>query len=522
MKKYIAFLGFFLAVVCCCIKEESSYDVTLESLLREMTCRDAITRFPDPFYKQAQISSYDRRTVAKGEPGWWANDDGAGYERLDTISGRYEKVMCDLKGAGAVTRIWMTTKEKFGTMRIYLDGSKKPQIVIPAYDMKRFPIDIPPGLSLTHTHYVDDMTGVGGNSFFFPIPFAEGCKIIFEEPDITIKIPRYYHIGYRMYQEGTSVKTFTIKEANRLTPLIDSVSQALLEARKSDSIPVGEDVFTDRELKAGESLDLSLPTGTMAVNRLTVKVFGVSEEDYPEIMRKLNIEATFDGVKTVSAPLSDFSGGGIGAPPTDGWWLYSDGKGEVICRFPMPYRSEAAIRVVNRSDKNVGIALAAQVNPYEWTDNSLYFHTSWQFEEGIPVSPDYDSDNNLDWNFVTIHGRGKYVGDLLTLNNHAIDWYGEGDEKIFVDGESFPSHTGTGTEDYFNCSWAPVVPFLTPYGGAPRADEVSSHGLNAFLRTRILDDIPFRESFKFDIEMLSWHYGTVDYYTTAFWYGDNE
>ena len=89
-----------------------------------------------------------------------------------------------------------------------------------------------------------------------------------------------------------------------------------------------------------------------------------------------------------------------------------------------------------------------------------------------------------------------------------------------MDGEDFPSFMGTGTEDYFNCSWAPVVPFLTPYGGAPRADEASSHGYNAFLRTRILDNIPFKHSFKFDIEMSSWHHGTVDYNATSFWYGD--
>lgn len=109
---------------------------------------------------------------------------------------------------------------------------------------------------------------------------------------------------------------------------------------------------------------------------------------------------------------------------------------------------------------------------------------------------------------------------MLSLNNHAIDWYGEGDEKIFVDNDAFPSFMGTGTEDFYNCSWAPVVPFKTPYGGVPRADEDSSHGFNAFLRPRNLDVIPFNHRFVFDLEMLSWHTGTVDYNATAFWYGD--
>ena len=81
---------------------------------------------------------------------------------------------------------------------------------------------------------------------------------------------------------------------------------------------------------------------------------------------------------------------------------------------------------------------------------------------------------------------------------------------------------GTGTEDYYNCSWAPVVPFDTPFGGAPRADEDSSHGYNTFMRTRNLDVMPFGEHLKFDLEMLGWERGFVDYRAAAYWYGTLE
>lgn len=69
-------------------------------------------------------------------------------------------------------------------------------------------------------------------------------------------------------------------------------------------------------------------------------------------------------------------------------------------------------------------------------------------------------------------------------------------------------------------SWAPVVIFQTPFGGAPRADQASSHGYNTFFRTRNLDGIPFSSLLRFDIELLSWVRGTVDYATTVYWYGD--
>ena len=45
------------------------------------------------------------------------------------------------------------------------------------------------------------------------------------------------------------------------------------------------------------------------------------------------------------------------------------------------------------------------------------------------------------------------VGDTLALHNGAAAWWGEGDEKIFVDGETFPSHFGTGSEDYYGYSF---------------------------------------------------------------------
>lgn len=491
--------------------------ISLETLLDEMISRDAVTYFPNVAYSQKQVSSYDRRSIAADKPGWFANDDGAGYERLDTVRGRLEKVLFEEKGPGAITRIWMTTKEKFGTIRIYLDGVETPQIIIPAYDMRRFPIDVPAGLSLTHTHYVEEMNGVGGNSFFLPIPYAKSCKITFEEPDITVKIPRYYHINYRTYAADTAVRTFSLKEAERLSKKIEQVSHLLLSPTDFEQ---GETTADSKTLAPSSSLKLTLPVGEQAVRNLRIEVSGYDRCDYADVMRSLQIEACFDGTKTVSAPLADFSGGGMGAPSVDSWYLFSDGEGTVVSRWVMPYCNNAEISIVNVGKKSVAVALTATTGSYEWLDNSLYFHTSHNFEKGIPVNNVYDTNDNLDWNFTTINGRGIYCGDLLSLYNYAIDWYGEGDEKIWIDDDKFPSHFGTGTEDYFNCSWAPVVPFLTPYGGAPRADDESSHGYNAFMRTRNLDVIPFTEKFKYDIEMLSWHLGTVDYYTTSWWYGD--
>lgn len=514
MKKNVLYIGLILLAVSCSEigrKNKMAEDVTLASLLEEMTDREAIARFPSPDYTQSQVSSYDRRSIAKGQPGWFANNDGAGYVRMDSSAGRKEKVLFDETGPGAITRIWMTTNDKRGKMRFYFDGEKDPSFVIPAYDMRRIPFDVPEGLSLTHTHYVSDINGVGGNTFFLPLPYSKSCKITLEEPDSEFR-PRYYQINYRTYRTGTKVRTFTVQEYDSLKSIVSAVSGGLCHPADA----VGKLKEEESLIGAGSEVSFDLPAGPGQVSQVT---FSLKADSIA--IEKLLVKAVFDGEETVDVPIGHLAGAGIGMPKVSCWWTACDGVGTVTLRFPMPYRKTGKLILVNDSNSVIDAKIAVVTNDFIWDSNAMYFHVSYRAEEGIPEDNGRNSEDGLiDWNLATLQGRGKLVGTLLSVNNHTPAWYGEGDEKIYVDGESFPSHFGTGTEDYFNCSWAPVVTFYTPWGGAPRADEETSHGYNAFFRTRILDDIPFKKSLVFDIEMISWEKGVSDYYATTFWYGD--
>jgi hypothetical protein len=154
----------------------------------------------------------------------------------------------------------------------------------------------------------------------------------------------------------------------------------------------------------------------------------------------------------------------------------------------------------------------ANISPWQWDDRSMHFHTAWHYQAGLKTPPQHD------WNFVNITGRGVYVGDTLALFNPIATWYGEGDEKIRVDGEKFPSHIGTGTEDYFGYSFAPKPVHQTPFCGQPRIDQPMTQGHNTSTRTRNLDGIPFRKSLQFDMELISWKPTTLTYAATTHWY----
>lgn len=488
-----------------------SYDVTLESLLDEMTSFDAATYYPD--YTCRQQSSYDRRSVTPSNMNWFANDDGGGFIRTETIDGRTEKVLFEASSPGAITRIWTTTGNLSGKIRFYFDGSTIPNWEIPAYNLLQFGVPVGSGLCQPHINNV--VGGKGGSTFFLPITYAQSCKVTLEEPDASFSTPRYFHFNYRIYPPTKSIETFSMDVANRASEKMLSTSQIL---QNPVTFSGGTLVSNTSSISSNDSISIILPAGPNAVRTLQISISNFDSIQYAQLMRDLVLEAKFDGVKAVWVPLGDFSGGGMGAPFVKSWFLDANGLGQITSRWIMPYKTSGVIKIKNYSSENVTVSISANIDAYEWKNNSLYFHTSWKQQIGIPITNLWE--NAIDWNFSTLNGKGVYKGDVLSLYNHTQSWYGEGDEKIYIDNESFPSHFGTGTEDYYNTSWAPVVPFQTPFGGAPRADCENSAGYNTFFRTRNLDAIPFSTKLKFDIEMLSWTTGIADYSTTTFWYGD--
>jgi Protein of unknown function (DUF2961) len=109
---------------------------------------------------------------------------------------------------------------------------------------------------------------------------------------------------------------------------------------------------------------------------------------------------------------------------------------------------------------------------------------------------------------------------------------GEGDEKIWVDDESFPSIFGTGTEDYYAYSWGGVSTdfYEHPFHAQPRChvynklnrketEEKSTLGYSTEARTRSLDTMPFGSALKLDMEVCSWSDCDMGYQVGAYWYG---
>lgn len=486
--------------------------VTTASLLKEMADFNTVTYWPEPYYSAGMASSYDRLSISPDKPGWFANSDKSHFIRVEQKDGHKEYVMLDEKGPGALVRFWITTFKRAGKLRIYFDNNPTPEILIPSYDLMK--IDLKPGPALLIPHSSYQPLEKGGSTLYLPMPYAKHCKVTWEDAEPEIREPRYYQINFRKYAPNTTVRTFSLKETRKLTGLLEKVNTQLLNPV---NITKGKQSLISQTILPKQEASVNLPKGANAVKFLSIEVSGKDNNSLEKLLRSTILKIKFDGEESVKCPIGDFSGSGVGGKPLQSWYRTVTAEGKIISRWTMPYQKSAAISLENQGDESVSITLKVISQPYSWNSNSMYFNASWKFTEKVPIK-NWDGTGAIEWQLSKIKGKGVFLGDSFAVFNHMHTWYGEGDQKLYVDGETFPSEFGTGAEDYYNTSWAPVVLYQSPFANAPRADKEDSYGHNTFTRTRNLDGVTFKTDFKYDLEMLGWADGEADCAATTYWY----
>ncbi len=489
--------------------------VTLESLLKEMGSRDKLAQLDGPAFTVRQFSSYDRASVDPSDPeGWFANRDQSQYLRSETNNGRTEDVMVDARGPGAIVRFWITMSGPHsgkGNLRIYLDGEKKPTIEGNVFDIMSRGKLVPAPFSFGVSGDTEELRR--GHNLYLPIPYAESCKITFERVD---EGAFYYNINYRSYEPGTRVRTFSMKELEAAKGTLERVGDAIVDGLRPDLQQLIEERANPQVLQPGQAAELLLEGGR-AIRALEVSI-GAAEME--QALRSTVVELSFDGETTTWVPLGEFFGTGYKPVDLDSIVHSATDGGTFRCYWVMPFERSARIRLINHGKQIVQLkSFAAFTGEWKWDDRSLHFHSTWH---ELYQHATLGARKAIDVNYVTIEGQGKYVGDTLSLFNAGFAWWGEGDEKIYVDGEDFPSHFGTGTEDYYGYAWCRSETFQTPFilqpwgDGSGNRDCTSGYVVNS--RWRMLDAIPFNKSMEFYMELWHWWATKVNYAPTAFFY----
>jgi hypothetical protein len=478
--------------------------VTTRVLLAEMADLAAIAEFPDPPYTCRQSSSYDRASTSPADQKtWFANADADQYLRVEERAGHNEYVMLDAAGPGAIVRIWSANPK--GTLRIYLDGRETPALEASMADFLSGKVaGLPEPIAC--------LRSAGYNSYL-PIPYSRHCKVTSDERGF------YYHINYRTYPRGTPVTTFSIAELAELEAEIAGVAAALAAPRKCTAelatpravAPLKLPSPEGFEVLPGQSAPFEISGGEpLAIVDLRVQV---TARDVEQTLRQLLLTIEFDGQQTVACPLGDFFGAGPGVHPYTSLPLGIAADGELWSHWVMPFRRSARIDIHNFGSEPARIALHVTPGQYRWTSRSMYFHAGWRIGQDVPTRPFQD------WNYTAMHGKGVFAGAAFSIANPTRAWWGEGDEKIYVDGENFPSHFGTGTEDYYGYAWCSNELFTHAYHNQPRCDGPRNYGWTAVNRWHIMDRIPFRHDFRFDMELWHWWEGRVpEMSVVTYWY----
>lgn len=492
------FLGFAVA-----LSGRTAPTVTIGSLLKEMADRSGIARLPEVPYKQLQATSYDRlKTDPNDSKTWFANKDYEQFIRTEQRHGKTEWVVMEHEGPGAITRIWtplLSDKDKM-LVRFYLDGSDEPVIEEPFNDLMRGKLEFKPPFAFISWPEPGVTDGVGSDSYF-PIPFAKSCRVTLSE------VPFYYAFSYRAYPADTHVESFSPSALAEAKSTVEAVGADL---DKQPAVTGGKD--SEVNLGPGREFVVRGPKGAHALTGL--KLTFANKPDL-QALRSLVVSMTFDGEPTVWCPVGEFFGCGVHDHPVWDRFRAVDDKGTMACVWPMPYERTGEIRIHNYGSGRMRLRVAAQFGPWNWDSRSMHFHGSWRNQYPLATRP------MSDWNYLTATGSGIYVGDTLTVFSPAAGWYGEGDEKVYQDGEAFPSHIGTGTEDYYGFAWGMAEHYSSAYVAMPTRDLKGREnwmGYTTTSRIRGLDGILFHKSLRFDMEVWDWADCKVGYSAATFWY----
>lgn len=242
--------------------------------------------------------------------------------------------------------------------------------------------------------------------------------------------------------------------------------------------------------------------------------FTIDSRD-PHFLRHILLRIYWDdeASPSVEVPIGDFFGSGFDyrhhLPRYVGM-----SSGGYYCYFPMPFKKGARIEIANETGEEV-YAFYYQINYYALEKGTLptdtdYFHAYWNRD----IRTDYPE------NYVALEaeGDGFFVG--LNFNGQPYNrslFYLEGDEMIFVDGETRPSVYGTGLEDYFTSGWYfQDGEFSALYHGLTLLD--TENGRVTAYRHHIPDAIPFKESISVTLEHGHGNKEAADFSTTVFWY----
>ena len=247
-------------------------------------------------------------------------------------------------------------------------------------------------------------------------------------------------------------------------------------------------------MEPGETKNLLDVKGEGAIQRIWLTI------DHSALkLRSLRLQFFWDGSSkpAVDVPLGDFFVYNLGKQVAFESALFSSGEGRSYnCYIPMPFKKAAKVLLINEGKDRVKLYYDIDFLLHKLPSNALYFHAYWNRQHSGQLGDDYIL-------LPKVEGKGRFLGISVGLNtdtSYSKSWWGEGEVKMYLDGDSkYPTINGTGAEDYIGSAWG-LGKFINTYQGCTIAND--STGQFCFYRWHIPDAIYFNKDIKVVIQQI--------------------
>lgn len=247
-------------------------------------------------------------------------------------------------------------------------------------------------------------------------------------------------------------------------------------------------------IKAGETKTLMDVKGQGTIQRIWMTI-----DQTPLKLRSLRLQLFWDNEKkpAVDVPMGDFFGYNSGKPVAFQSALFSSGEGRSFnCYIPMPFKKAAKILLINEGKEPVKLYYDVDFIMQKLSTDALYFHAYWNRQMTSKLGDDFLV-------LPRVNGKGRFLGMTVGLNtdsSYSKSWWGEGEVKMFIDGDTqYPTIVGTGAEDYIGSAWG-LGAFTNLYQGCTVAND-STRQFN-FYRWHIPDAIYFNKEIKVVLQQI--------------------
>jgi hypothetical protein len=235
---------------------------------------------------------------------------------------------------------------------------------------------------------------------------------------------------------------------------------------------------------------------------MTVAQLPALTERAPDFLRAQLLEVFYDDLDqpSVSVPALDFFGvvHGVPASYASTMTACNDGLG-LESRIPMPFRDRVRVEYMNASDRVALLYYQVDLLLGPQPDDAGVLHATFNRQNPTVMAEDLVIVDGL-------RGPGRYLGMTGGVRPFDDKWWGEGEVKMYFDGEAEPTICGTGTEDYLGSAWG-LAEFASPESGAPLVagplrDQSGGWSLVSFYRWHLSDPVVFRDSIKVTLQQI--------------------